>query len=278
MSIMRKGNKWTVEEEQQLLSEFNQHKTIEEMCSFHHRTPNGILSRLHKLHLYPTESTPIPISIMENDVPLVQPISTETYICVIDTETTGKDVPIYHVSYSEKWTHIRMVQFAYELYTTDGTCIEKKCMIIKPDGFVIPEEVISIHGITNEMANEQGISIIDWCTLINELLPRVHTLVAHNIKYDSNVILSELYRYKQYSTISRWNNIKKECTMIMGKRIVGKWSKLAVLAEHCSIAIPSGLHHADIDTHLCATIYFYLCTILQKHSMLSTITPIVNQE
>ena len=66
--------------------------------------------------------------------------------------------------------------------------------------------------------------------------------------------------------------------MIMGKRIVGKWSKLAVLAEHCSIAIPSGLHHADIDTHLCATIYFYLCTILQKHSMLSTITPIVNQE
>lgn len=267
-SSTRKGQKWTVEEDQQLTMEFKQQTSIHDICELHHRTASGIITRLHKLHLYPEQLD----QIVKNNIqslPLAedeQLLSTklETYICVLDTETTGKNIPLYHVSHSDKWSGIRLVQFAYELYKMDGsgstTCIEKKCMIIQPDGFIIPDEVIAIHGITNTMALEKGISIHQWCQIMGELLPRVHTFVAHNMEYDSNVILSELYRYKQESTVAQWNMTTKDCTMLMGKRLVGKWSKLAALAEYCSITVPSGLHNADVDTHLCAKIYFYLRT------------------
>lgn len=251
-TMSNKGKKWTEEEDRQLHSEIDKHTTVGTIATQHGRTMSSIVARMRHLHLYPRADKEELGAIPEpNSFP-------DSLICVIDTETTGKDIPLFHVSNSEKWEVIRIVQFAYELYRMDGTLVEQKCMMIQPDGFTISDEVIAIHGISNERAAKEGLPIQSMFDALSDILSRTSILVAHNMEYDSNVILSEMYRYHQESLIAQWNMTEKDCTMLMGKRLVKRWAKLSALAEVCSIPVPSGLHQADVDTHLCAQVYFYL--------------------
>ena len=250
MTTTNKGKKWTEEEDRQLHVEIDNHTKVGTIATLHGRTMSSIVTRMRHLHLYPRAD--------KEDPTPIQYTCPNSLICVLDTETTGKDIPLFHVSNSEKWEVIRLVQFAYELYRMDGTLVEKKCMMIQPDGFIISDEVIAIHGISNERARLEGLPIQSMFDALSEILSRTSVLVAHNMEYDSNVILSEMYRYHQDSLIAQWNMTEKECTMLMGKRLVKRWAKLSALAELCSITVPSGLHQADVDTHLCAQVYFYL--------------------
>lgn len=265
-----KGKKWTEKEDCQLHVEIDKHTTVGTIATLHGRTMSSIVSRMRHLHLYPRADKEELGTVPEpNSFP-------DSLICVIDTETTGKNIPLFHVSNSEKWEVIRIVQFAYELYRTDGTLVEQKCMMIQPDGFTISDEVIAIHGISNERAAKEGLPIQSMFDALSDILSRTSVLVAHNMEYDSNVILSEMYRYHQESLIAQWNMTEKDCTMLMGKRLVKRWAKLSALAEVCSIPVPSGLHQADVDTHLCAQVYFYL---RNKHiSNRKHIFPIVEED
>ena len=119
------------------------------------------------------------------------------YVLVLDTETTG-------LAYSrnvtaetyEKWDKARLVQIAWELYNPSKECIQKKCYIIKPDNFEIPEVVVNIHGISTERAHNEGIPLIDVIKKLHVILNNNPVLVAHNIQFDNDIILSELYRYQ----------------------------------------------------------------------------------
>jgi len=72
-----------------------------------------------------------------------------------DTETTGLPMnwkaPVQEVN---NWP--RMVQIAWLLYNADGTRIDEKNFIIKPEGFSIPDEAVSVHGISTEKAMNDG--------------------------------------------------------------------------------------------------------------------------
>ena len=181
------------------------------------------------------------------------------YVCVFDTETTGLP-PYAPVTDSNAWSGTRLVQFAYELYTQEGDLVEQKCFIIKPDGFTIPDASIVFHKITTEYAMTHGITIHEFFTMLSELLNDDITLVAHNMIFDDNVIQSELHRYYQTNLILRWKSFDKECTMMMGKRYYGKLLKLSVLYQMCGFILDKSkdLHQADVDTELCAYIYFHL--------------------
>jgi len=180
-------------------------------------------------------------------------------ILVFDTETTGKDVPFAPVTDSKKWEKIRLVQFAYELYTENHEFIKKGCWTIRPDGFMIPKDATDVHGITTELALEKGVPIEVVFTWLDVHLPRVATIVAHHMKYDDNVIQSELFRYQRTDLYTQWKHVNKDCTMLMGKRYLGRNIKLAVLAEQCGINVNvDELHQADVDTAVCAEIYFFM--------------------
>jgi len=259
MKYYRTGSIWTKEEEDKLRVEIEQGCSIKHICKIHLRSKGSILDRMKKRNVpFRQAHTYEPMDI--DDEPLEQdPIEQEPVaICVFDTETTGKDIPFASVSDSAKWSCIRLIQFAYELYQPDGTLLEKQCFLIKPDGFTIPDDSISIHGITQEKALTEGISMKDFSDHLVVLLPKVQTFVAHNLEYDTNVIQSELYRSQQFIILDQWKRKETECTMLMGKRYLGRWTKLAVLAEQCDLSVPKDLHQADVDTELCARIYFYL--------------------
>ena len=80
-------------------------------------------------------------------------------IYTFDTETTG--LPQFKLP-SDDPSQPHLVDVAALLYDEDATLIDSFEAIIRPDGWVIPDEVAAIHGITTEMAMDLGIPPRRW--------------------------------------------------------------------------------------------------------------------
>ena len=112
---------------------------------------------------------------------------------IFDTETTGLpkrwDAPISDLN---NWP--RVVQLAWQLHDEDGSLISNKTHIIKPVDFDIPFESEKVHGISTLLATQMGEKIQ---IVFNEFLKDLSLakyIVGHNLKFDINVVSSELYR------------------------------------------------------------------------------------
>lgn len=130
-------------------------------------------------------------------------------VLVFDTETTGlpKSKNISQESL-HLWPHI--VQFSYVIYDTEvNDIVETSDSIVKiNDDVFIPEEVIKIHGITNEISKNNGINIIFVLHNFFGHLKTVDLLVGHNLSFDINMVKVELNRLiveNGTSIIHRWN-------------------------------------------------------------------------
>lgn len=111
-----------------------------------------------------------------------------------DTETTGLpknyNAPVKDV---DNWP--RLVQLAWILAGADGKTVEQFNCIVKPDGWVITEQASAIHGITQAMAEKDGIPVAEALKRFARLLyDKGVTLVAHNIDFDYKVVGAELER------------------------------------------------------------------------------------
>lgn len=197
---------------------------------------------------------------------------TGRYVLVVDTETTGlpncRNTIADQYNYI-KWNNARLVQIAWELYNPDKECIDAQCHIIKPEGYTIPEIVTKIHGISTEKALTEGIPIEDVFDKMRSVLMHNPIIVAHNMDFDFNIVLAELYRYfnNNYDIpennvtdiIKTWIQADKECTMLMSCNPGERWQKLAVVYENLfGIAPNITMHRADNDVRVCAQIYFKL--------------------
>ena len=111
---------------------------------------------------------------------------------VFDVETTGlpKSNNISPKEY-KKWPYI--VQFSW-VYVDSKYNKEEKSFIIKPDNYIIPQESINIHRITNEIANSSGIDIKKALHYFITDCKKTNRLIAHNARFDVSVILSSCYR------------------------------------------------------------------------------------
>ncbi len=128
---------------------------------------------------------------------------------VFDTETTGLpenfNAPITDFN---NWP--RIVQLAWKVYDIQGNVISTHNRIVKPDGFIIPPESISIHRITNERANSEGLPLKE---VLNEFINSIkHSkfLVAHNINFDNKITGCEFLRMDMHNYM---NDIIHVCTM-----------------------------------------------------------------
>lgn len=113
-----------------------------------------------------------------------------------DTETTGLDSP-------------KLVQLAYILSDENGRIIEQDDFIVKPYGFEIPADAVKLHGITTEIAKENGISLEMTLENFTQVLNRAKFVVAHNIAFDLKVM--ELAFHKN-GKINLFESKKKVCT------------------------------------------------------------------
>ena len=134
---------------------------------------------------------------------------------IFDTETTGLPINFSKpISDFENWDPARCVQIAWQLHDEYGCLIESANDIIKPSGFEIPLESTEIHGISNSIATEYGIPILDSLNKLTNILSKVRFLVGHNVDFDINVLGSEYLRLSHETPLSSLKTIDTMKTTI----------------------------------------------------------------
>ena len=112
---------------------------------------------------------------------------------IFDTETTGLpkrwDAPITD---TDNWP--RAIQIAWQLHDAMGNCIEHQDYLIQPDGFNIPYDAEKIHGISTELAQEQGVPLTEVLEKFNTALSKTKFVVGQNVKFDLNIMGAEFVR------------------------------------------------------------------------------------
>ena len=112
---------------------------------------------------------------------------------IFDTETTGLprnwNAPITD---TDNWP--RVIQIAWQLHDDMGRLIEHKDFLIRPDGFNIPYDSEQIHGISTQLAEEQGHDLEDILNEFNQALEKAKFVVGQNVTFDTNVWGCEFYR------------------------------------------------------------------------------------
>ncbi|HWW38276.1 3'-5' exonuclease, partial [Pedobacter sp.] len=113
---------------------------------------------------------------------------------IFDTETTGLpgnfNAPITN---TDNWP--RCIQIAWQLHDEFGVLIENQDYLVKPKGFNIPYDAERIHGISTELAEEQGIELEEVLAKFNIALSKAEFIVGQNIGFDVNIMGCEFYRY-----------------------------------------------------------------------------------
>jgi len=113
---------------------------------------------------------------------------------IFDTETTGLpkrwDAP---VTDTDNWP--RCIQIAWQLHDSMGRLIEHQDYIVRPDGFNIPYDAERIHGISTDLALEQGISLAEALEKFNIVLSKSKFIVGQNVGFDVNIMGSEFHRH-----------------------------------------------------------------------------------
>lgn len=128
-----------------------------------------------------------------------------------DTETTG--LPLFsEPSGDPRQPHI--VQLAACLVDLDlRKTIASIDLIVRPDGWVIPDEVTAVHGITTEHALDVGVSESMAVGMLLELWREGdRTRVAHNEQFDARIVRIALMRHEDEPLADRWKAAPAECT------------------------------------------------------------------
>jgi DNA polymerase-3 subunit alpha len=75
-----------------------------------------------------------------------------------------------------------------------GNLIEHQDYLVKPEGFNIPYDAERIHGISTELAQEQGIPLAEVLEKFNTALAKAKFIVGQNVGFDVNIMGCEFYR------------------------------------------------------------------------------------
>jgi len=183
---------------------------------------------------------------------------------IFDTETTGLpkrwDAPITDTG---NWP--RCVQIAWQLHDEMGKLIEHQDYLIKPEGFNIPFDAESIHGISTELAETEGLPMAEVLEKFNLALSKSKFIVGQNLKFDINIMGCEFHRFGIASSMSSMP-VLDTCTEITASLLQlpggrgGKF-KLPTLTELHSYLFntPFGeAHNATADVEATTRCFFEL--------------------
>lgn len=197
-----------------------------------------------------------------------------------DTETSG--LPLFEQP-SEHPDQPHIVQLGALLIDLDTRReLAALDLIVRPEGWVIPEDVAAIHGITQEMAMDVGVSeavavealLAMWAKADGSYRGRV----GHNESFDARILRIALKRHvdpldpnAEVPMSDRWKAAHAECTqrlatpilklpptakMRAAKRFHHKSANLGEAYQHFTGQPLDGAHNAMVDVRACAVVYF----------------------
>ena len=180
--------------------------------------------------------------------------------CFFDTETTGKPKK-YKAPTTDVDNWPRLVQLSWILMD-DTKELSRGDLIIRPDGFEIPEDATAIHGITTERALKEGIPAKVAVYYFLGAARCADALIGHNVSFDTHVVGAELVRAygKDYL-----DGMKTQDTMLAsvdfcalpGKRGY-KWPKLVELYQKLFGREFEDAHNSMADITATAECYWEL--------------------
>jgi len=181
---------------------------------------------------------------------------------VFDTETTGLPKN-YQAPLDDFSNWPRIVQLAWSLYDAEGNHWETYNYIIKPNGFVISDEVAKIHRITQERALAEGVELREALTHFISDVKKAEHLVGHNIDFDDKIVGCELMREKMENPLLTASKI---CTMKKSVQVCKidngrggyKWPNLTELYNYLFQTGFPEAHDAGVDVKACADCLFEL--------------------
>jgi len=175
-------------------------------------------------------------------------------IFIFDFETSG--LPVFkEPSGGDNQPHV--VQVAAITCDSETRKIKQSLdVIIKPDGWEIPQEVIDIHGITNEYAKDVGVpeklAFEMFFAMWNENLQ-----VAYNTTFDRRIARIGTKRFFSEELQEIWHKSEYECAMVAAKKDMGvKSVKLVDAYKHYTGNELVGAHSAMADTKAAMAVYF----------------------
>jgi DNA polymerase III epsilon subunit-like protein len=181
---------------------------------------------------------------------------------IFDTETTGLPKN-YQAPLDDFLNWPRIVQIAWSLYDADGNHWESVSYIIKPNGFVISDEVAKIHRITQARAMAEGVELRVALEHFLRDVKSASFLVAHNIDFDEKIVGSELLREKLENPITAAVKIDTMRKSVMVAKISNgrggyKWPNLMELYQFLFQKSFADAHDAIFDVQACAECLFEL--------------------
>lgn len=208
-------------------------------------------------------------------------MTTAQKIAVLDTETSG--LPLYKERSTDP-AQPHLVELAVKLFASDGTELERFAAIIKPDGWLIPDDVAAIHGITQERAMDEGIPEAEAIEAFLALHNQSQLRVAHNVSFDDRIMRIALLRYLGEADADAYKAHPTFCTANESRPILklppseaqkAKTSfktRTPTLAEAFAFFTGEPLqeaHRAEPDADACARIYFAMAALREGAELIA---------
>ena len=222
-------------------------------------------------------------------------------VLVFDTETTGLVPKTDHQKriYPALEEYPHMLQLCFVLYNLDTeTIVQEYNEYIRVDDHVpILPIITQITGITRDMCTSpRGVDVADALAAFYRAYQQCGVVVAHNIRFDKEVIKAEMERHHHamvdrgcvcpvvlfHHVYMRIHRMSTVCTMLEGARIAQqlpriadpstgaatttpyKWPKLAELHRRLFGTVPDGLHDARVDVMACLRCYQEMLRLQQQ--------------
>tara|TARA_B100000035_G_scaffold136208_1_gene116088 strand:- start:1992 stop:2690 length:699 start_codon:yes stop_codon:yes gene_type:complete len=205
---------------------------------------------------------------------------TYSRVLIFDVETTGL-LPKYYEPQRLKLYKIHnlphIIQLSFMVYDFTIDKIVKKYNAYIKVPVDIPEEITRLTGINKEKTATIGVDIKEALVEFYQAYVECDCVIAHNLKFDRNMILIELERQREnFATLeifkmfdSEYNkslNIALECTMnltrdycnIQRTNTTGSYIKFPTLTElHNKLfdETPENMHNSLMDILICLKCY-----------------------
>lgn len=173
-----------------------------------------------------------------------------------DSESTG--LPKWKLPSSDP-SQPHLVQLAALLVDLDTRqVVEEFDLIVRPDGWTIPDEVVTIHGITTDYALEHGIPEADVLTRFLALHELADERIAHVESFDMRIVRIGIKRYRDDAQADAWKAKPSQCTAKLAKAALGmtKMPKLTEAHQQLLGTAMTGAHEAMADTRGCMAVFF----------------------
>ena len=140
-------------------------------------------------------------------------------------------------------------------------------VIVKPDGWTIPEEVAAIHGITTEIALDVGIPEKQAVEMCLDAWRQSELRVGHNVSFDDRILRIALKRYFGDEIADEFKAGAHACTGLLAKPIMKmepknrygyKMPKLTEAYRHFFGRELEGAHSAMADARASMDVFFHI--------------------